>query len=104
VAEDGTRIDALQDLTVERSSTRIKSILEVEKAVHMDYTDQVQQPTDRILERIDAIIQELQELRQEVMTRDRPSEKNLAAQLYAAWGQGTWNEYDPHLDWQRFTP
>ena len=55
---------------------------------------------NHILERIDTIIQELQELRQEVVTRDRPAEKNLTAQLYGAWGQGTWDEYDPHLDWK----
>ena len=70
----------------------------------MDHRDQVQQPTERILERIDAIIQELQELRQEVLTRDHPSEENLTAQLYGAWGKGKWEEYDPHLDWQRFAP
>jgi hypothetical protein len=70
----------------------------------MEHTENVQQSTVRILERIDAIIQELQELRQEVLTRDRHSEQNLAAQLYGAWGKGTWDEYDPHLDWQRFEP
>jgi hypothetical protein len=69
--------------------------------MYMDHIQKVQQPTERILERIDAIIQELQELRHEVLTRDRPTEENLAAQLYGAWGQGTWDEYDPHLDWRR---
>jgi hypothetical protein len=70
----------------------------------MDHTETVQQPTERILERIDAIIQELQELRQEVLTRDRTTEENLAAKLYGAWGKGSWDEYDRHLDWQRFAP
>jgi hypothetical protein len=72
--------------------------------MYMEHTKNVQQPDDLILERIDAIIQELQELRQEILTRDRPSEQNLAAQLYGAWGKGTWDEYDPHLDWRRFAP
>ena len=70
----------------------------------MDPTKEMQQPSDRILERIDAIIQELQELRQEVLIQERTSEKNLAAGLYGAWGQGSWSEYEPHLDWQRFAP
>jgi hypothetical protein len=61
-------------------------------------------PPDPILRRIDAIIQELQALRQAVLVRTRPSESNLAEQLYGALGQGTWEEYDPDLDWQRFAP
>jgi hypothetical protein len=70
----------------------------------MEYTKEATQPSDRILERIDAIIQELQELRQEVLSRGRPAEENLVDQLYGAWGKGSWEEYDRHLDWQRFAP
>ena len=68
----------------------------------MDRTRILQEPPENILDRIDAIIQELQELRQAVLTQTRPVEENLAAQLYGALGQGTWDEYDPQLDWQRF--
>ena len=59
---------------------------------------------DPILRRIDAIIQELQELKQVVLVQERSVDGNLAAQLYGALGQGTWDEYDPDLDWQRFGP
>jgi hypothetical protein len=62
----------------------------------------VPESPDLILKRIDAIIQELQELRQVVLVQERSSEGNLAEQLYGALGQGTWDEYDPDLDWQRF--
>ena len=68
--------------------------MNAEQVAHMDQTDRAQQPTDRILTRIDAIIQELQELRQEVLSRGRPAEENLVEQLYGAWGKGTWDEYD----------
>ena len=62
----------------------------------------VPESPDLILKRIDAIIQELQELRQVVLVQERSPEGNLAEQLYGALGQGTWDEYDPDLDWQRF--
>lgn len=59
---------------------------------------------DLILRRIDAIIQELQELRQIVLVQEHVADEALTAQLYGALGQGTWDEYDPDLDWQRFAP
>lgn len=65
-------------------------------------TQKVPESPDLILKRIDSIIQELQELRQVVLVQERSSEGNLAEQLYGALGQGTWDEYDPDLDWQRF--
>jgi hypothetical protein len=58
--------------------------------------------SDLILKRIDAIIQELQELRQIVLVQEHVADGNLTAQLYSALGQGTWDEYDLDLDWQRF--
>ncbi len=57
-----------------------------------------------ILQRIDAIISELQVLRQQVLTiqpLDTPS-ANLVEELAGALGQGVWDEYDPDLDWKRF--
>ena len=57
-----------------------------------------------ILQRIDAIISELQVLRQQVLTiqpLDTPS-ANLVKELAGSLGQGTWDEYDPDLDWKRF--
>ena len=58
---------------------------------------------ETLLERIDAIAHELEELRQAVLVQVRPPDKNLADQLYGALGQGSWEEYDLHLDWHRFS-
>ena len=60
--------------------------------------------TKDIVQRIDAIIQALQELRQIVLAQKQSPKRSLASQLYGALGQGTWDEYDPDLDWQRFAP
>lgn len=68
----------------------------------MDTLHDVQPSPEVVLERLDTIIRELQELRQVVLTRNRPAERNVTAQLYGVLGQGTWDEYDLHLDWQRF--
>ena len=63
-----------------------------------------EQPTAVLLERLDAIIDELQVLRQTVQAmQSRPAEINLTQQLYGAFGQGTWDEYEIDLDWQRFS-
>ena len=60
-------------------------------------------PLDAILKRIDCIVLELQELRQAVLTQKQPTVPDLAAELYGAWGQGTWEEYQPDIEWQRFS-
>jgi len=62
----------------------------------------VQLSPEAVMERIDTIILELQELRQVVQVQKQPAERDLTAQLYGALGQGTWDEYDLHLDWERF--
>ena len=63
-----------------------------------------EQPTAVLLERLDAIIDELQVLRQTVQAmQSMPAEINLTQQLYGAFGQGTWAEYEADLDWQRFS-
>ncbi len=57
-----------------------------------------------ILQRIDAIIAELQVLRQQVLTI-QPAvmpPTNLVDTLAGSLGQGTWDEYDSQLDWKRF--
>jgi hypothetical protein len=54
------------------------------------------------LKRIDTVIRELQALRQVIVAQYRPVEGPLTQQLYCVLGQGTWEEYDPFLDWQRF--
>jgi hypothetical protein len=60
-------------------------------------------PLDAILKRIDCIVLELQELRQAVLTQKQPSDRDLVAELYGSWGQGTWEELEPDIDWQRFS-
>lgn len=59
-------------------------------------------PSEAVLERIDAILRELLELRQTVASHGRAARGNAAAQLFAALGHGTWQEYDLDVDWQRF--
>jgi hypothetical protein len=56
-----------------------------------------------LLERIDTIARELEELRKAVWLQTQLPEKNLANRLYGALGQGSWDEYDLELDWQRFS-
>jgi hypothetical protein len=70
-------------------------------AMMSDPTQRPQPSSDLILRRIDAIIQELQELCQVVLVQRPSSEAKLAEQLYSALGQGSWDEYDPDLDWPR---
>lgn len=63
-----------------------------------------EQSAEALLRRIDTIIRELVELRENVARmQPAPDDKeDLAEQLYGALGQGSWDEYDPDLDWQRF--
>jgi hypothetical protein len=60
-------------------------------------------PAEVLLERIEIIAHELEELRQAVLMQTRPADRNLADQLFGALGQGSWDEYDLDLDWQRFS-
>ena len=56
-----------------------------------------------ISQRIDAIIQELEELRKVITAQESgPCSEDLAQQLYGALGQGVWEEYDFDLDWKQF--
>ena len=57
-----------------------------------------------ILQRIDAIIAELQALRWQVQTVQPPTTPtaNLVDELAGALGNGRWDEYDKLLDWERF--
>jgi predicted component of type VI protein secretion system len=57
-----------------------------------------------IVQRIDAIMQELGELRQMIIRiQTKLPKDNLAEQLYGILGKGTWGEYDLDLEWQRFS-
>jgi len=56
-----------------------------------------------IVRRIDAMIRELQLLREMVATRQpEKNEINLVDELFGALGNGSWAEYDSCLDWARF--
>lgn len=57
---------------------------------------------ETMVKKIDSILYELQELRRSLIEQTQHSEGNLAEELYGALGQGTWDEYDRDLDWQRF--
>lgn len=69
----------------------------------METAQTTAQTPDFVLARIDAIIRELYELRG-LVTHERPLSPHLGLsyELYGALGQGTWDEYDLNLDWQRF--
>lgn len=56
-----------------------------------------------VVDRVDAIIHELETLRR--MLTAAPSAQppeQIAQKLFGVLGQGNWTEYDLGLDWQRF--
>jgi hypothetical protein len=55
----------------------------------------------QIIKRIDAIILELELLRRQLATPP-PQPANLTEQLFGALGRGSWDEYEPDVEWQRF--
>ena len=58
---------------------------------------------EKILQRIDAIMHELEELRKEILHfQVKPPTGNLAQKLYGVLGRGNWDEYDLDLDWQKY--
>lgn len=65
----------------------------------MDMLQTTEVPSGAVLERIDAILRELLELRQTVAAQGRAARGNLAAELFGALGRGTWEEYNLDLDW-----
>lgn len=56
---------------------------------------------EQVIERIDAAIRELEALRRQFIV-PTPAMPDLAEKLFGALGQGTWDEYDSHLEWARF--
>jgi hypothetical protein len=62
---------------------------------------------DVLLQRIDAMTRELQELRRLILAQSRSpvqtdSATDLVAQLAGALGQGSWEEYEDDIEWERF--
>jgi len=66
----------------------------------------LQSTPEIVLQRLDAIVVELQLLRQTVvalqMQQQEIPQENIVMQLYGALGQGIKDEYDPMLEWERF--
>lgn len=61
----------------------------------------------QVIARIDAIIRELEALRQQVGILAPPTLQTtthgLTEELFGAAGHGAWEEYDLNLDWVRFS-
>lgn len=57
----------------------------------------------QIVARIDAIIRELEVMRRELTKSAMIPSLNLTERLFGALGHGTWEEYELHLDWLRFS-
>lgn len=57
----------------------------------------------QVVARIDAIIHELETLRRQLTMSPVTAASNLTERLFGALGHGTWDEYDTHLDWLRFS-
>lgn len=60
---------------------------------------------ENILQRLDAIIAELQQLRQsvtDIQKQTTTSSQSIVDELFGSLGPGTWDEYDDMLDWKRF--
>jgi hypothetical protein len=51
---------------------------------------------------IDAIIRQLTTLRHQLLPQVEPATTHVTEQLFGALGRGTWDEYEPNLDWIRF--
>jgi hypothetical protein len=67
---------------------------------------QTREPSSEILlRRIDAIINELQSLRQAVLTAQNssaPPTQSIVEELFGSLGPGDWDEYDLLLEWEQF--
>jgi hypothetical protein len=92
--------------TQNRFLIRMEDILEsqsLSNSNNVEPTPSRKPSQDEILDRIDAIIHELERLRKIVETkRIETSRTDLADQLFGSLGKGEWTEYDWDLDWERF--
>jgi len=68
----------------------------------MDTARETRVSSEAVLERIDAILRELLELRQTVVAQGRVARGDMATELFGALGRGRWEEYDLGLDCRRF--
>ena len=77
-----------------------------EEGNNMDTVPTAHISPEALLKRIDAIIHELQALRQLVVVQPQPQtephETDLITQLAGCLGQGSWDEYKDDIEWERF--
>ena len=57
---------------------------------------------EMLLQRIDAMMRELQEMRRLLLSQAEQSEEDMLEQLWGVLGHGTWPEYDDDFDVERF--
>lgn len=57
---------------------------------------------ESLLQRIDAMMRELQEMRRLLLNQAQQPEEGLVEQLWGALGEGNWDEYQENLDAERF--
>jgi hypothetical protein len=72
----------------------------------MDMIPTIHVSPEALLQRIDTIIRELQELRQLVVVQPQhqtePHKPDPVTQLAGCLGQGSWDEYEDDVEWERF--
>jgi hypothetical protein len=72
----------------------------------MEAQQTVQIPADVLIQRIDAMTRELLDLRRLILAQTAPQDQahasDLVAQLAGALGQGSWEEYEDDVEWERF--
>ena len=70
----------------------------------MDAQLTVEVSSEVLIQRIDAIMRELQELRRLVSSQPRLQEtdSDIVSQLAGCLGQGSWDEYEDDIELERF--
>ncbi len=83
-------------LTRKRTKRTTRRVVRKSKRTTLD--------TRQVVERIDAMIRELEAMRRQLTTLPKvESSSDLTDELFGALGQGSWAEYDLNLDWARFS-
>ena len=70
----------------------------------MDAQRTAEVSSEVLIQRIDAIVRELQELRRLVSSQSQPQEapSDIVSQLAGCLGQGSWDEYEDDIELERF--
>ncbi len=62
----------------------------------------LQTSPEALLQRIDAMMRELQEMRRLLLSQAKQPQEDLVKQLWGMLGEGDWDEYADDFDWERF--